>query len=120
MANTKLSSIEKLKQFVDTIQEMYPDQRMFSRTELNKAAKDSGNLSGLLIFGGTAKYGGFDSTTKISRGCYIIPLAWTNGEAPWDPAPVEIVPVPVVVAKAPAKKKVKKAAAVECDTFNLP
>ena len=108
MANTKLSSIEKLRQFVGTIQEMYHDQTVFSRTELNKAAKHSGNLSGLLIFGGTAKYGGFESTTKISRGCYIIPLAWTNGEAPWDPAPVEIVPV---VAKAPAKNKVKKAAA---------
>ena len=110
MAKQKLSSIEKLKQFVGTIQEMYPDKKMFSRTELNKAAKDSSNLPGLLIFGGTSKYGGFDSITKISRGSYIIPLAWTNNEAPWDPTPVEVVSV---VAKAPAKKKVKKAAASE-------
>lgn len=114
MAKQKLSSIEKLKQFVGTIQEMYPDKKMFSRTELNKAAKDSSNLPGLLIFGGTSKYGGFDSITKISRGSYIIPLAWTNNEAPWDPTPVEVVPV--VVAKAPAKKKVKKAAASEVPT----
>ena len=102
MAKTKSDVNKDLKQVVDNLISMFPNHSMYTRAQVNQAAEAAGsNLKGLMAFCATSKYGGHAAETKLSRGSYIIPKAWTNGDAPWD-----TVKEVVVEQKSPKSKKI--------------
>lgn len=93
-----------LKNFVAKLQEKYPDKQVFTRAELNSI--EGPFDAGLMQFAATSKYGGFAGETKITRGMYKIPAAWSKGAAPWD-AKEKSAPVEEIKAKVEVKAEVK-------------
>ena len=97
MAKTKINRTEALKNFVEALQEKYPDTVSYDRAMLEDIA--STNPHGLTMFASEKQGNG--KLTRLSRGSYVIPKAWTNGEAPWD-----TVKEVVVEQKSPKSKKI--------------
>ena len=97
MARTKIDNTQSLKNFVEALQEKYPNAVSYDRATVEDIAKS--NPRGLTMFASEKQ--GHGKLTRLSRGSYIIPKAWTNGEAPWD-----TVKEVVVEQKSPKSKKI--------------
>ena len=101
MTSTKINRTEALKNFVEALQEKYPDTVSYDRAMLEDIA--STNPHGLTMFASEKQGNG--RLTRLSRGSYIVPKAWLTGEAPWDPTPSTEESVQKSEPKKVSKKK---------------
>jgi len=82
MARTKIDRMVALKNFVFSLKERYPRDYFYpyDRATIEDIAET--NPIGLTMFAHAKQ--GYGKMTRLSRGMYVIPADWENGNAPWE------------------------------------